>query len=711
MTWFRLRWPREVEPAQLIGLCRVLHGVAGLPVMLEAVGSAGRVTHRLAVPWSKRKLAADQLRAALPGLYLVEIDDRPVELFGLELDLRLSTARRSLAVADLLIVSRPLVTALAAANSGETVVMRWQLVAHAGPGVVPNKARPGHESWMRAVLSAPLGAPPDLDTEGRNALKTKRSEPGWRAIGRIGVRAATPARAGSLAEHLLGAIRTAEAPGVRIEARRLSSGPLGKLSRRPGSSLLNVLELPAVTAWPSGEATALPVSVSRSRALPASKTIPTAGRVIGESTAPGRTRSVALNPPDALRHLHVLGPTGVGKSTLLLNLISADLTAGAGVVVVEPKGDLIADVLARIPAGRLADVVLLDPTDPEAVVGLNPLRADKRSPELAADQLLAVFKSLYASSWGPRTQDIIHAALLTLTRRPGSTLVELPLLLTDAGFRRRIVGDVDEPVVLEPFWAGFEAWTEAQRTEAIAPVLNKVRPFLLRSNLRAVLGQAKPRFDIREVFTKRKVLLVNLAKGAMGSEAAALLGSLVVAQLWQATLERSEVEPARRRPVFVYVDEFADYLNLPTDLAEALAEARGLGVSITLAHQHLHQLKPEMRSAVLANARSRVCFQLAPEDARMIANGSPGIDAEDLQHLPAFEVYAQLVADSAVQPWLSARTRPAPNPTSSADEVRRRSRDQYAVNRAEVDAAISSLRAPDQGPGDIGARRSNRGAA
>jgi hypothetical protein len=393
----------------------------------------------------------------------------------------------------------------------------------------------------------------------------------------------------------------------------------------------------------------------------------------------------------------------------LLNLIVGDMAAGHAVVVIEPKGDLVTDVLQRVPKSRLDDVVLLDPTDREAVVGINPLATEGRSAELSADQLLAVFHGLYAASWGPRTQDILHASLLTLARRRGSTLVELPLLLTDPHFRRQIVGQLDEPVILAPFWAGFEAWSDAQRTEAIAPVLNKVRPFLMRQDLRAVLGQSEPRFNLRQVFTEKKILLVNLAKGAMGSEAAALLGSLVVSQLWQATLERSRLEPRHRRPVFVFIDEFQDYLHLPTDLADALAAARGLGVGLTLAHQHLHQLRQEMRAAVMANARSRICFQLPAEDARLIAAGSPELDAEDFRSLDAFEVYAQLVANGAVQPWLSARTSAAPSASSVAPDVARRSRERYGLRRADIDQALAQMRTGMR-PSDIGIKRSDGGA-
>jgi type IV secretory pathway TraG/TraD family ATPase VirD4 len=373
-----------------------------------------------------------------------------------------------------------------------------------------------------------------------------------------------------------------------------------------------------------------------------------------------------------------------------MNLIEQDMSAGRAVVVIEPKGDLIADVLRRVPPARVGDVVLLDPADTARPVGLNPLQLNGRSPELAADQLLGLFHSLYAAHWGPRTHDILGASLLTLTRTPSMSLAALPLLLTDAGFRRRVLRGVDDPVGLAPFWHAYEVWSEAERAAAIQPVLNKLRPLLMRPELRAVIGQTSTDFDLRRIFIERKILLVSLNKGLLGPETAALLGSLVVSQLWQAVLGRAAIAPERRHPVFVHVDEFQDHLHLPLDFADALAQARGLGVGFTLAHQHLHQLGPELRASVLANAQSRVAFRLPSEDARIMAAGS-ALDPEDFQSLAAFETYAQLVAGSTVQPWCSLRSLPPSPPTTDPALVRDASTATYGTDRAGVEAELTRL--------------------
>jgi hypothetical protein len=220
--------------------------------------------------------------------------------------------------------------------------------------------------------------------------------------------------------------------------------------------------------------------------------------------------------------------------------------------------------------------------------------------------------------------------------------------------------------------------------------MNKLRPLLLRPEMRAIIGQTRRSFDLRRVLTERKILLVNLNTGLLGPETSALLGSLVISQLWQAILGRAAIAPERRHPVFVYVDEFQNYMHLPLDFADALAMSRGLSVGLVAAHQYLHQLDPAMRSAVLANAQSRVAFRLPSEDARVIAADST-LTPEDFQSLGAFQCYVQLVANKAVQPWCSAVTLPPVKPLSDPATVRAASRSAYGVDRAEIEADLHEL--------------------
>jgi hypothetical protein len=692
LDWFRLGWPRETTPEQVVGVFRLLASTGQVPIILEAVGSQRMVEHCLALPSEQARGLSQQLRSALPGLSTEPLDDRPTVEVTRAFALGITTRRRSVRSDDLMAASRTLLTALSVVGRGEQVVVQVVLSGTARASVVPRDLRQSRsESWLGALVTAPFIAPQPADAELLSAMRVKHDEPGWRGSIAVGVRGATVARERQVARQITGALRSAEAPGVQFWFRPTSPKRLAQADGSRWRMLrLNAVEVAALSCWPVGHPTALPVHASGSRLLAPSRAIPRRGRIVAQATFPGEERPLALSAEASLRHLHCLGPTGSGKSTLLLNLICQDMAAGRAVVVIEPKGDLIADVLARIPKSRLADVVLIDPVGGDRVVGLNPLDAKGRSPELVADQLLGMFHSLYAANWGPRTHDILGASLLTLARMPGSTLVALPLLLSDASYRRRVLAKVVDPIGLGPFWSAFEAWSEPERVAATAPVLNKLRPLIMKPAMRALLGQTCGSFDFSRVFTERKILLVNLSKGQLGPETAGLLGSLIVSQLWQAILSRSSVRPERRHPVFVYVDEFQDYLHLPLDFADALAQARGLGVGFTLAHQYLHQLDPPLRSAVLANAQSRAAFRLGGEDARALAADS-NLDPEDFRELPAYHCYAQLVAESAPQPWASAETSPAPLARRDANEVRRASTATYGALRSVVEAELEAL--------------------
>lgn len=690
VIWYRLRWPREVLAAQVEQIFLTISAIAGTPVVVETIGTPNHVEHFLALPRGRVGNIISQLRVCLPGL-AIEKANQPQSLLNKAIELKLSTRLRPLNTDNFENVSKALLTALSHLGVDERLVLQWVLVRNLSAVPVSNKVEVSNEYWPSYLIDVLWGRKRFVDSEFRNALRSKKSVSGWQVVGRIGVRATSNSRQRQLIRQVLGALRTANTAGVSFRAHSANPNKIKSIQLRWFVPLrLNAIELATISSWPIGATSGLPVAKVGSKMLPPSKAISTKGRIIGEAIFPGQERPLAITARDSLRHLHILGPTGSGKSTLLLNLAIQDMEANRGVAVIEPRGDLITDILKRVPTHRVKDVVLLDPTDDKQPVGMNPLSVNNCSAELVADQLLGVFHSLYASNWGPRTQDILGSALLTLARNKNMTLTALPLLLTNAGFRRKMVATINDPIGLEPFWASYENWSESERTIAISPVMNKLRPFLLRPQVRSIIGQANPRFDVRDLFTKRRILLVNLAKGELGPETSALLGSLVIAQLWQATLGRSVILPEKRHPVFIYVDEFQDYLRLPTDFADALAQARGLGVGFVLAHQYMHQLDVPMRSAVMNNAQSRIAFRLPHEDAKFIAAGS-NLDLEDFQSLEAYNCYVQLLAQNTIQPWCSAHTLLPKVYSSDIEQVRSISRSTYGIDRDLVEASIRKL--------------------
>jgi hypothetical protein len=291
-----------------------------------------------------------------------------------------------------------------------------------------------------------------------------------------------------------------------------------------------------------------------------------------------------------------------------------------------------------------------------------------------------------------RTDDVLKSSLLTLLRTSEPTLAHIPVLLTDAEFRRRITQGLHDPLGLDGFWLWFEGLTEGQRGEAIGPVLNKLRDFLIRPRLRHLLCQPHSSVDLRRVVDNGQILLADLNVGRWGQTAAALVGSFLVARLWQAVLARSRVPEAERRDFYLYIDEFQNFLGIAGPFADALAQARSLRLSLIIANQHLGQLPRELREAVRANARSRLVFQCGHDDAATLAREFAPLDATALLSLARYEAAARLSIGGHTSATFTLRTLApvaAPEP-SLRDEIVAGSRQRHAKSIAEVDAALEA---------------------
>jgi hypothetical protein len=357
----------------------------------------------------------------------------------------------------------------------------------------------------------------------------------------------------------------------------------------PQPRLVSCSELGALlTTSPEG-LRQLGIATARTRRLPAPPGAIRKGRVIGVD--PNGQRA-ALSRTDARSHLALLGPTNVGKSTLMAHQILAAAEAGDGVVAIDPKRDMLEDVLLRLPKRRLRDVIVIDPVaDREHPVGFNLLAPGPgQSPAAVADGLLAALRDLYTRNWGARLDDTLYNALLTAASRPGATIAELPGLYSSPQQRAAFLTALDDPFV-RAFWEGFDRVSPAERAAITAPVLNKLRP-LLRPELAPIVAQSRSTVDLDAVLARRQILLVHIPRGAE------LFGALLVARLWQAILRRTN-KPASKRPdVLLAIDEVQSFLRTGGDLGEMLAVARGLNVGLCLATQHLEQCPPALRSAL-----------------------------------------------------------------------------------------------------------------
>jgi hypothetical protein len=529
-----------------------------------------------------------------------------------------------------------------------------------------------------------------LPRQDTTAQRRKEGEHSFGCTVRLAASTDDPARARSLVNSAAGTLRGLEVPGLAVRISRTSVQAFSE-ARAPWlwPNSLSVSDLVPLTGWPIGELPLPGVPDAHPKLLPAHTSLPERGRVLGTATASLTERPVAIKDEDALRHLHVIGPTGSGKSQVLGNIALQAMTRDQSVFVIDPKGQLVEDLLARIPEHRRQDVVIIDPLD-SSPVGLNGLQPGEDA-ERSADALLGVFHSLYADNWGPRTHQVLQGSLLTLARRGDASLAMIPTLLTNPGFRRSVTSQIirDDPMGLGAFWGWFQAISDAERIQVISPLMNKLAPIMM-TKLRGVFGQRRPKFNLADAFTKKRIVLISLAKGRLGPEAAQHLGSIAVALIWDATRVRAAGSGPRHH-VSLIIDEVQDYLRLG-DIGDALATARSMGLSITAASQSFSQFSPSMREAFLTNARSRVAFQQSPKDARELAAMSRGqVEVDDLLALPAYRAYAQLLVDGTPAPWVSLSTRLMPPPSSDPAAIRELSRRTYGQPLSDIEADLLSL--------------------
>jgi hypothetical protein len=717
----RLRLPRGVTVehisqwvAQLAAVLRAPRWWDVLPrwpICIELIATEQGIEPLIVVPARLRRAVVTTLAAALPGARLDDKDPPPPTTQGFtrwanagELRLR-GTGQQLLAAQRGEETSRHVLAALQPLRPGEVVRVQGLIVAARAPRPPLND---------QDIVSTPQQV--ILQNRRQREVRWQQTDPVLHAVCRIGAATSDRAHARAVVRRVRAALRGQNTPGARITHRWL-------LPTLIVAARLTTRSIP-VAIWPLtvtsreiagllGLATGpllLPgVPAGVTPALPPSPITPQTGLVIAKANYPGINRLLCLAREDRLRHLWVAGPTGVGKSTLLANLISYDIHRGDPVIVIDAGGDLITDVLARVPTSRHDHVIVLDPTSRDQVIGLNPIHSRRpEDHELAAGLVYHVLESIYASSWGQRTADIIRAGLLTLTmtyapRGQRFTILELIGLLTNTGFRRHVISQPLTPA-LDSFWRDwYEALSDTQRLNVISPALNKLRAFSLYSPLRLMLGQSDG-IDLAEAMQHKRIVLVPLRTGLLGAETAALIGSLVMASVWQATLARAALPKDQRHPVWMYLDEFQRVVRLPVDLADMLAQARGYGLGLTMAHQYLDQLSAEIKAAVLGTTRSQLIFQIEANDATELAPRFAPLTRDDLTNLGPHEIALRPCVAGVTLPPVTGITYPLPAPTTDPRGLAKISLHRYGIPHTQIDQQIAdrTVIAPHLG------RRSNR---
>lgn len=701
LVWHKLIWRRPFEFEDVLRLVNHIATTSDRsPLVFEIRAVKGKISYFL---------GTDQ--AEFPKISKLFQSHGEID-FGQELQAdtnkrkRVKVAKRlnmthpilSLKVDNSEALTRTTLATMAQVSDGDEIVLQLVLASSVSSEVLPRELPDPNASWLKVIS----GNIPAATSEVRQSVKSKVGSPRIKTVVRIGVYAKDISKAQSYILSVLSAFKMLETSGIKLnvqqeelqaihQAKTLFKYPL-KLSV---SEIVNLLLLP------TGESNFLGIEPLHPKILlpPRNFKNPTGNiRAFGETMNenPKERRLLNLSVDDSLRNLHtlIIGPSGVGKTTVLENLALADCEAGGenknqqrGVIVLDPKFSLIESIVQKIPEHRLKDVVIWDISSNKPL-GINILSyIDGKSPELVAESVLSSLRILFPE-FGVYTEELLTCGLMTLARNNDNdlTLLHLPILFSNPNFRGKLISKLDD-TYLQSFWRNFEALSEKERNQQTAPLLRRLNVLLMRSSLRGALGQAKPKFNLEEVF-EGKILLVPLNSGLVGNSVSELCASLLINSIWNIALRRAELSEDKRASsqIMLYIDEFQSYVaKSGANFENILEMARSLGINLILANQHLKQLDSQLRESVLSNTKSKIIFSVSKTDAKVFADLAPELTEIDFMSLPQFQVYTTLNEKKIANVWLSGKTFPSKPNLRLPIEVFAKSAETYGQNIEEIE--------------------------
>ncbi len=414
----------------------------------------------------------------------------------------------------------------------------------------------------------------------------------------------------------------------------------------------------------------------------------------GRTNFRNENRKFGIKIDDRRRHMYVIGKTGMGKTTLLENMVIEDICAGRGVGVIDPHGEFAEKILDFVPESRVDDIIYINPSDIDHPIAFNPLeQVGTEFRHLVASGIMGVFKKIWVDAWSARMEYILNNTLLALLEFPGTTLLGIMRMLNDAEYRKKVVPNLQDPVI-KSFWVNeFARYSQKFETEATAAIQNKVGQFISNPLIRNILGQPTSAINMRNIMDEGKILIVNLSKGKMGEDNSALLGSMIITKLQLAAMSRVDTPEKKRKDFYLYVDEFQ---NFATDsFANILSEARKYRLCLILAHQYIGQLIHDnsyrVRDAIFGNVGTMATFRIGAEDAEFLEREfEPDFMATDLVNLAKYHIYVKLMIDGVASRPFSAQTLPPiETPEKSyKEDIIENSRKRYSTPREIVEAKI-----------------------
>ncbi|MFC8852942.1 type IV secretory system conjugative DNA transfer family protein [Streptomyces sp. NPDC057144] len=709
---YQLTFPADLPADQVLTWLSKMSGIirtgparlASSPSIVFEVWANDRgIKHRLRIPKELESYVVPQLRSLVPGTTVTPETEEPEHQWTAAVELKQKNPARSLGIGrdDAEPLATSLLTNLQPLGANEAVLLQWvvspavheRLPAQAGGDMKAVDFRP-----MRSLLVGQGPANRDEIAERR----TKLSEPNFLGVLRLAVKATDKRRAQRLLTPLRHTLRSIGTPYNRLKPRLFMSSQraAGRASRAHEPAVfpaqLAATELMSLLGWPLGQSFIAGVARGRTRHLPASGAIPSKGRILARSNFPNDPRLLALAPVESAQHLQVVGPTGSGKTALLENLIVQDMTANRGVVLIESKGDLFHRVLARVPKHRLQDMVLVDVTDTEYPVGFNILQGN---PYAVAADIQRLFDHLYPQdARGVRVRQGFYHLILTLMmskNAPG------PMTFADIGplsvpraeqevFADELIRGVSHIDELAGWWQEITNLPRTQRDMYFKPLTDRTWQLTNRRSLRNIIGQSNSTIDLRKVLSEKKILLVNTGRATEGKDTSGLFSSLILNGLWS-VVQAGAADP--HDPTMLYLDEFQDYRNLPIAPDDMFAQARSMGLAMTVAHQFVGQLTRELQDATQNNARSKVVFQTSADEGRYFARQfGRSVTEDDFINQQRFEVIMRLATADGVSAPVTGVTLPPGDPTGLGDQARLLSRQKYSRPLEDVEAEISARR-------------------
>lgn len=702
---FLIRFP-DLHARQVMAAFRAISGAldsrhrGSQHLVLETWADSRGITHRLRVPADQADYVVGQLRVHLPGVRVTPEPMSPAHEWIEGVELGLTNPAHRLRVGEPDQLAAGLLAALSGLAQGETVL--YQLVLAPALAEKPPVKPSSHSSWHRGRSLHGLLITPEPENDDFSDLRGKASEVNYLGVVRLAARAATPGHARQLLRRIEAALASTTSGFTRFKRRSvISKARLFERIKQGSAPLVypgqfSVSEVAGLSAWPMGRPLVGGLPQPRARHLPATEAIAQTGLVIARSNFPGAERLLAISHLQVCSHIHIVGPTNSGKTTLCACLARQFMDAGFGLVLVEMKGDNFQRVLGLIPKHRLNDVIIVDVADTWFPLAFNTL-ADG-DPRVAVEAICSLFAHLYRDTRGVWTREILYFGLMTLASQPGYTFVDLASLLVPRSpamhaWRDELVRSLKDPE-LRNFWQRFENQPRPQQDRITQPVMDRIWQLNARPEIRRIIGQSESSFSMREVLEQRKILLINLS--GLGGETAGLAGALLINSLWNAVKATRNSQPT---PLFL--DEFQSLLHLPIDPEDMLAKARSFKLPMILSHQHLDQLSLDMRSAIMANTRAaKIVFQTSADDARVFAREfGRQVSEDDFINLGQFEVICRLATPEGMSGPVTGVTLPPSKPTGLAERARQLSRQRYGRPAAVVDAEIEQrCTRPDNQP-------------